>query len=124
MPPTINLREAAAWDAFLEASRINWDAFLEASIAKAKAEILADVYADRRIPLDVRSFADLHDYVDANEYGGLCDDEWLALWNIDDSDTFHSVANSIQDTLSRWIKDGGLRCSTPRRARRARRRRS
>lgn len=64
--------------------------------ARAKAEILADI-ATGRVPADVASFAALHDYVDANEYGGLCEE------SIDP--TFVPV-NEIQNSLDAWLARG------------------
>ena len=36
---------------------------------------LEDLVSDGTVPRTVGSFAELHDYVDANCLGGLCDDE-------------------------------------------------
>ena len=50
------------------------------------------------------TFAELHDYVDANEYGGLT--AWPFRvedgWSDDDIDNM----NQIQDTLDLWIRAG------------------
>jgi len=73
------------------------------AVERAKREILSDL---RRgvIPANtVTSFSELHDYVDANEYGGLCDDldgsmsqdEWLA-WG-----------NDVQASVDKWLRAGG-----------------
>lgn len=73
----------------------------------AKTEILGDV-KDGAVPADVSSFSELHDHVDANEYGGLCDDRLL-----DGDDGFPEwvtdMANETQSLVDQWIKDGGLR---------------
>lgn len=69
-----------------------------------KQEILADIAAGV-VPSTVRSFADLHDYVDANTYAKLCDDEW-SVGPTDD--IFYKLANSVQDALHLWIVMGGL----------------
>lgn len=45
-------------------------ALLAEVIDRGWAEILADLHAHG---WEVATFADLHDYVDANVYGGLCD---------------------------------------------------
>jgi hypothetical protein len=67
-------------------------------IHRMQSEILADV--ERRIvPETVRSFGDLHDYVDANEYGGIC--EPGADADIDD-------VNAAQTAVSDWIAEGGI----------------
>ena len=42
------------------------------AVDRGKREILSDIIHSR-VPSDVSSFGQLHDYVDANEYGGLCD---------------------------------------------------
>lgn len=54
---------------------------IEQLVAQMKSEILADIL-DLRVPVGVKSFCELHDYVDANCYGGFCDDDdeaWSAL---------------------------------------------
>lgn len=79
---------------------------IAASVERAKVEILTDI-RDEAVPV-VESFSELHDYVDANEYGGLCDEphpyglegeEWLQ-WG-----------NAVQEALNIWIVGGGLRDS-------------
>lgn len=68
------------------------------AVAQGKREILEDV-ASGRIPADAASFSVLHDHVDANEYGGLCDER--AEWT-------NEQAAAVQDALDRWIRDGGI----------------
>jgi hypothetical protein len=46
-----------------------WD--IERAVAMGKIEIHVDIF-NGVIPKDVKSFDELHDYVDANEYGLLC----------------------------------------------------
>lgn len=41
-------------------------------VLRVKLGILTDI-VEGRVPATVGSFDELHDYVDANEYGGLCD---------------------------------------------------
>lgn len=64
-----------------------------------KAAIRRDVEAGR-VPPTASSFAQLHDYVDANGYGG-------AFLNgahpVEDTDFW----NRVQDELDKWIKSGG-----------------
>lgn len=67
------------------------------AVRMAMREIRKDV-AEGTVPASVGSFAELHDYVDANVYGGLCDGTWEF-----DSDGLDD-ANRVQDTLDRWIK--------------------
>lgn len=66
------------------------------------------------VPEDAPTFAALHEYVDANEYG----------WGFDgplplDDDECGRFVESIQRALDRWIRKGGLRQRV--RARRGRR---
>src|SRR5512140_3281784 len=69
-------------------------------VEQAKAEILADVTAGI-VPRTCASFSELHDYTDANGYGGAFerpfDNNELDLWN------------AVQTTVDRWIKQGGLK---------------
>lgn len=79
---------------------------------QAKAEIHADVAAGI-VPKTVRSFAELHDYVDANVYGGFCEGE-EGLWPFDGTDSDGSTfgwtdetvteMNDVQNALDEWIK--------------------
>lgn len=74
------------------------------AIARSKREILKDV-ADGIVPAGVRSFSQLHDYIDANCYGGLCTER--GYMSIPD-------ANAVQNAVDRWIKVGGIRKATRR----------
>lgn len=69
-------------------------------IERAKREVLADMAAGR-VPTDVRDFATLHDYVDANEYGGLTEDGAFAT-----ADDMVAVGNVVQDMVHLWLKGG------------------
>lgn len=42
-------------------------------VDRMKREVRRDIQ-DGLIAVSVRSFSELHDYVDANEYGGFCED--------------------------------------------------
>jgi hypothetical protein len=98
---TLELLQRAPESAYWTPARI------AEAVARGKAEILADI-ASGRVPADVSSFAALHDYVDANEYGGLCEDP------IDPS---CAPVNEIQNALDAWLvcgrqdasRDGHLR---------------
>lgn len=89
----------------------------EAIVARMKAEIIEEiVHGPARIPATVPDFSSLHDYIDANELGGLCDDDAPSS-SYDPSDpprvalaaiTFSDVTNAAQDEVDRWLKDGGL----------------
>lgn len=74
---------------------------IESAIARGKREILSDI-ASGRVPSTIDRFADLHDYVDANEYGGLCDEDVFPL--LDDND--FDVANRVQNALDSWLVAG------------------
>ena len=75
------------------------------AIERGKQEILEEVLAGR-IPATVQSFSELHDYVDANEFGGLCED-W-AFEEPFDGDRWIDLGNFVQGQLDAWIKDGGV----------------
>ena len=81
----------------------------DAAIAAGKAQILADVRRGR-IPRSVKSFSELHDYVDANYYGNGFD--WPVLPSETEDDTYQQAFadfwNRIQDTLSEWIRNGRM----------------
>lgn len=72
---------------------------VEAAVALGKSEILQDI-ADGTVPVTIDCFGDLHDYVDANMYGGLgeCEYEWPT------EDGFCDYGNAIQDALDAWLK--------------------
>jgi hypothetical protein len=72
---------------------------LDAAFARAVREIHEDI-ANGRMPIDVDTFSRLHDYVDANEYGGLC--------QIDDleGDELHDFANTLQNRVNDWLAAG------------------
>lgn len=76
-------------------------------VEKAKKEIIEDIQKGV-IPSSISSFGELHEYVDANCYGGICDDDYIMLCNDDDIDTI----NDIQTTLSRWLKKADFEIQT------------
>ena len=77
--------------------------FLQARIEQGKAEILEDI-RNGVVPAGVKGFEKLHDFVDANEYGGLTEDgfaeqflnrnEWLAF------------CSTVQSKLGVWLAEG------------------
>lgn len=76
---------------------------VEAIVERMKAEITADLESGR-VPAKVASFADLHDYVDANEYGGLCSEECPFDAGTDaDAD----IINRAQEIVDRWLQTRG-----------------
>lgn len=95
------------------------------SIEQAKREIMEDI-ASGRVPFTVSSFGRLHDYVDANCYGGLCEDGsgWDALFpgkyaengatdgpkHIAVQELFCDAVNQVQDAVDLWLR-GMDRCA-------------
>ena len=63
---------------------------VELSVRQIRRDI-----ASGRVPSTVRDFSQLHDYVDANEYGGLCDDTSGIDWINDDDDASNAVQNKV-----------------------------
>jgi hypothetical protein len=81
-----------------------------------KDEILSDVRAGK-VPADVKSFSELHDYVDANEYGGFCKEAFSAALinhfggrdeNEGMPDGMMNYTNGAQNAINQWIKAGGI----------------
>lgn len=77
-------------------------------VLRMKREILADV-VNGTVPAKVKSFSELHDYVDANCYGGLCDERVLGMRPTDGAHGWVVQVNRLQDDIDRWIKAGGVR---------------
>lgn len=69
-------------------------------VERAKAEILADVAAGT-VPSTCASFSELHDYTDANGYGGAFERPF------DNNET--DFWNAVQTAVDGWIKQGSLR---------------
>ena len=80
-----------------------WAAMVEIAIARAKAEILRDE-ANGTLPAGITDFAILHDHVDANEYGGLCDDGWLEHADDELTDLCNQAANIVQGAVHAWLQ--------------------
>jgi hypothetical protein len=72
---------------------------LEQAIARSKSEILGDV-GGGAVPATCASFRELHDYVDANGYGGAFE------YDFDNDET--DFWNAVQDAVDAWIKAGSL----------------
>ena len=88
---------------------------IEHAIERSKAEILEDI-AQGIVPGTVSSFSELHDYVDANEYGGLCEEgTWWSLAESDDDATKEAnggmyllhfeQSTAVQDAVDAWLKE-------------------
>jgi len=87
---------------------------IEYTIERSKAEILEDI-ASGVVPDTVSSFSELHDYVDANEYGGLCaegtwwmlpddvSDEILELTNEGLQIIHTEQSNGVQNAVNAWL---------------------
>lgn len=84
-------------------------------IAQAKQEILQDITSGFVPAEGLASFANLHDYQDANCYGGLCDDEFVdgLIEQFGGRDEHEGMPqglldliNAVQDALDAWIKAG------------------
>jgi hypothetical protein len=73
---------------------------LDAIVGRMKSDIVADITAGR-MPAHVRTFSALHDHVDANEYGGLCDPDCpFDAGTQADADTI----NAAQDEVDSWLR--------------------
>lgn len=70
-------------------------------VERMKREILADVRKGV-VPVTCASFSELHGYVDANCYGGFCEEEGFDASKIDS-------INDAQNAIDLWIKAGGLK---------------
>ena len=81
---------------------------LDALVSIMKREILLDI-SDLRVPHNVASFSELHDYVDANCYGGFCEDgvhPWA--WNPEGglTDAATDLINAASDIVDKWLANG------------------
>ena len=78
-------------------------------------EIMDDVRSGT-VPQDVATFSRLHDYVDANEYGGFCDDEVSdALEHYFRRQNDEGIPaemidffNECQSDINEWLQNGGI----------------
>lgn len=94
---------------------------LDETIRRMKAEILSDVQSGR-VSKNVKSFSELHNFVDANEYGGFCEDGMLSAMiehfggrdeNEGMPDDMMHYLNSAQDMIHQWIVAGGIVSQLP-----------
>ncbi len=90
---------------------------LDEAIERMKQEIIEDIKAGR-VPADCPSFSALHDYIDANCYGGFCEDEEMQaltdnFGGLDEDEGMPAALicylNDAQNSIDRWIKDGGIK---------------
>lgn len=88
-------------------------------IKEMQSEVL-DLAWDLVIPFDVKSFAELHDYIDANCLGGFCREDFnlpliAALGGWDDPDNENPCQNyidfvtGVQNGVDAWIRAGNLK---------------
>jgi hypothetical protein len=73
------------------------------AVARGKREILEDIKSGR-VPSTARTFAELHDYVDANMYAGLADAS-SPLTGLSRHDERASMRR-VQDALDAWLRTG------------------
>lgn len=87
---------------------------LEDLVAQIKREVLEDMRSGR-VPSNVRSYGNLHDYVDANCYGGMCEDErfdaCIAQFGGCDEyegmfDGVIDLLNNAHDAVGEWLRNG------------------
>ena len=72
------------------------------ALLRAQNEILDDITRGI-VPKRLRSFEELHKYVDANTYGGLTDE---TAWRGIPHDEKVAFANRLQEAIDRWIRAG------------------
>lgn len=89
---------------------------LETTVQRMKGEIVSDVLSGK-VSKDVKSFSELHDFVDANEYGGFCEEglsqALIAHFGGRDAnegmpDGMMQYTNAAQNAVSKWLAEGGL----------------
>ena len=73
---------------------------LNQHIAQGKTEILTDIQ-NGTVPAGIKTFDELHDFVDANEYAGLTSiiDQFA---NIEE---FYEFGNAVQSALDSWLQN-------------------
>ncbi|WP_029049502.1 hypothetical protein [Cupriavidus sp. amp6] len=84
--------------------------FVAKAIELGKAQIQQEI-ASGRIPPTVKTFSALHDFVDANEFGGLCADDsdlprLFPRVTESDAEVFCEAANRVQQALDQWLTSG------------------
>jgi hypothetical protein len=92
------------------ATDADYDRVMVPVIERAKAEIRADIAAGG-VPPTVACFADLHNHVDANEYGGATEtdpDTGEGWWDGDEADRRRTMDfwNRVQAELDTWLRNG------------------
>lgn len=85
---------------------------------RMKCEVVADVLSNL-VPAKVGSFSELHNFVDANCYGGFCDDKFANglveyFGGLDDGgwpQPMIDFINEAQGEIDAWIKRGELKAT-------------
>lgn len=72
------------------------------TVEQSKREILRDIKRGI-IPPTVATYSELHDYVDANLYGGAEDCWWEGCT---DNDEFCAFWNQVQRRVDLWLRNG------------------
>ncbi|GAB3081162.1 hypothetical protein GCM10027053_52190 [Intrasporangium mesophilum] len=72
--------------------------FIDEAVRRAEQEILDDITAGI-VPSTVATFSALHDHVDANEYGGLTEDDAPERFGVE-------ACNTVQDKVDEWLRAG------------------
>lgn len=83
---------------------VGLDHIVTNAVERSKLEILSDIDAGI-VPTTVRTFSELHDFVDANEYGGLCEDLFDQIAQGEENYGVDLV-NEIQDAVHDWLAAG------------------
>ncbi len=67
---------------------------------KTRQQEILGLMADKKVPCDVKSLAELHDHVDANELADA--DRLLDEYGLDES---VDILNQVQDRIDRWLRN-------------------
>ena len=78
---------------------------VEGAALRCMSEILDDMHSGR-VPRSVRDFAQLHDHVDANCYGGACADDWWADGPEDERAAVMQFWCDVQERVHQWLASG------------------
>jgi hypothetical protein len=86
------------------------DAVVAICVARAKEEVLNDAGSAESssggtMPEFPASFSELHDYVDANEYGGLCDDGVFETVRALEEATGRNLVDEVQGAVDAWLRE-------------------
>ncbi len=82
----------------------NWKT-KEQVITQMKKEVL-ECMSEGQIPFTASSFSELHEYIDANELGGFCDDDCPHDSSSDEDTAF---INDCQGAIDEWLRSTEFR---------------